>query len=109
MHIGLRTCNAGVSVIQISGLEDFGFVDELVVVAQCGFIKGINLLFWGLGLGCFFYKGHGRNGEVHGCRLLVLFWDSDYFSTFSKHIFLPTYSRLHKKVQVKISRNIVCE
>ena len=35
----------------------------MVVVAQCGFVNGVNPCFWGLGY--FFYKGHGRNGEVY--------------------------------------------
>ena len=51
MHIVLRAYgirNAGVFVIQTSGFMDFGFVDEMVVVAQCGFVNGITLLFWGL-------------------------------------------------------------
>ena len=75
--------DAGVFVVQTPsrGVEDFGFVDEMVVVAQCGFVNGIDLCFWGLGLGldCFFYKGHVRNGEVHSCGL---FWDLDSKFTF---------------------------
>ena len=63
VYIVLRaygTRNAGVLVVQIRGFEDFGFVDEMVLVAQCNFINGVNLCFWGLSLGldCFFYKGH---------------------------------------------------
>ena len=30
------------------GFEDFSFVDEMVMVAQCGFVKGVNLCFFGL-------------------------------------------------------------
>ena len=77
MQRAYGTRNAGVFIIQTSGFMDFGSVDEMVVVAQCGFVDGINFLFWGLGLGCSFYKGHGRNGEVHGCGLLLSFWDLD--------------------------------
>ena len=54
------------------------------MVAQCGFVNGIDLCFWGLSLGldCFFYKGHSRNGEVHICGLLLSFWDLDSKFTF---------------------------
>ena len=47
------------------------------MVAQCGFVNGIDLCFWGLSLGldCFFYKGHGG--------LLLSFRDLDS-TTFSK-------------------------
>ena len=60
----------------------------MVVVAQCGFVNGVNLCFWGLD-----GKGHGRNDEVHSCGLLLsfYFWDLEvHFATFSKDIFLPT-------------------
>ena len=85
--------DAGVFVVQTPsrGFEDFGFVDEMVVVVQCSFINGVNLCFWGLSLGldCFFYKGHGRNGEVHSCGLLLSFQDLDS-TTFSKLSVVPS-------------------
>ena len=36
----------------------------MVVVAQCGFVNGVNLCFWGLD-----GKGHGRNDEVQTSQL----------------------------------------
>ena len=87
VYIVLRaygTRNAGIFVVQTGGFEDFSFVDEMVVVAQCGFVNGIDLCFWDLSLGldCFFYNGHGRNGEVHSCGLLLSCWDLDSNSPF---------------------------
>ena len=52
------------------GFEDFSIVDKMVMVAQCGFVKGVNLC--SLGLCCFFYKGHCRNGEVHSWPWFVV-------------------------------------
>ena len=48
MYIVLRaygTRHAGVFVVQTGGLEVFSFVDDMVMVAECGFVKGVNLFF----------------------------------------------------------------
>ena len=65
----------------------------LVVVAQCGFVNGVNLCFWGLD-----GKGHGRNDEVHSCGL---FWDLNFEVHFATlYFYLPnSFIKLFNFVQ----------
>ena len=112
MHIVLRaygTRNAGVFVVQTGGFEDFGFVDEMVVVAQCRFVNGVNLCFWGLSLGldCFFYNGHGKFTVVVCCRHFGTWTQNslfDFLETYISTYLLPLQIiKLCARIRIAVS------